>query len=331
MSQSTVRLSINLITVESTVIFTKKPAVSVIIPVWNGGDYFPACLDSVIFQTLKNIEVIIVDDASTDGSSLVADEYAARDSRFSIIHQKKSMGAGPARNIGMALAQGEFIAFMDSDDLYPSVEVLETLYTKAVEQKANICGGSLYTIDGEGGMINKNIYGQFFTKEGLYNYSTYQYDGGFYRFIYKNSFLKQHGLYFPCLRRFQDAVFFVKSMTVAKTFYAIPFYTYAYRKNHKNIVWTYEKITDHLNGLHELIEFSLSHNFHKLHYLMVKNFLDSINYKIKYKGRIYFIFLILKIIKSIDWSVIRHENKNNKVKISFCKIFYKYFLKKELL
>ena len=66
----------------------ETPAVSVIIPVWNSGKYFRECLDSVVGQTLRNIEILIVDDASTDGSGAVADEYAARDNRITVLHQK---------------------------------------------------------------------------------------------------------------------------------------------------------------------------------------------------------------------------------------------------
>ena len=104
------------------------PAVSVIIPVRNSGRYFRECLDSVIRQTLHNIEIIIIDDASTDGSDAVAEAYAAQDSRITVIHHNESTGAGPARNDGIALAKGEYIAFMDSDDLYPTADVLEKLY-----------------------------------------------------------------------------------------------------------------------------------------------------------------------------------------------------------
>ena len=137
----------------------ETPAVSVIIPVWNSGKYFRECLDSVVGQTLRNIEILIVDDASTDGSGAVADEYAARDDRITVLHQKKSTGAGPARNVAIAMAKGEYIAFMDSDDLYPSADVLEILYYKATEQNANICGGSLYKIDEEGYILDKNVPG----------------------------------------------------------------------------------------------------------------------------------------------------------------------------
>ena len=298
----------------------ESPAVSVVIPVWNSGKYFRECLDSVVGQTLRNIEILIVDDASTDGSGAVADEYAARDNRITVLHQKESIGSGPARNAAMAIARGEYIAFMDSDDLYPSHDVLKILYNKALKYNANICGGSLYKIDAEGKILDKKVKDQFFTKEGWYNYSDYQYDGGFYRFLYRREFLKTQGVLFANYRRFQDALFFVQSMTAARHFYVLTCYSYAYRKNHKTVVWTYNKLQDYLYGIHKILCFSSLHCFNKLHYLMAKNLLDTINYKMKFYMKVCFIFYILKIFKDIDWKSIKIQNKNNKVHISFFKM-----------
>ena len=91
------------------------PKVSVIIPVYNVERYLGECLDSILGQTLKDIEVICVDDGSTDGSGAVLDGYAANDPRVRVIHQANA-GAGPARNAGLAVAQGEYVAFCDPDD-----------------------------------------------------------------------------------------------------------------------------------------------------------------------------------------------------------------------
>ncbi|MFR5645000.1 MAG: glycosyltransferase family 2 protein [Bilophila wadsworthia] len=302
----------------------KIPAISVVIPVWNSGRYFRECLDNVLGQTLRNIEVLIVDDGSSDGSSAVADEYAARDARVTVIHQEESTGAGPARNAAMNIARGEYIAFMDSDDLYPSSYVLETLYRVAVEQKADICGGSLYKIDAEGNILDKRVPNQFFSVAGWYYYRDYQYDGGFYRFLYYRKFLKERKLDFPDYRRFQDAVFFVKTMAAAERFYIIPIFSYAYRKKHKIVIWTREKIRDHLKGIKEILYFSLIHRLDSLHYLMAKNFLDMIHYNMKFYYKLYFIYDVIKILNNIDWNIVRCENYNNKVNISFFKIIYRY-------
>ena len=103
--------------------------VSVIIPVYNVSSYLRRCLDSVLAQTLKDIEVICVDDASTDDSPKILQEYAAKDARVKVVRQENA-GAGAARNRGLDLAQGEYLSFLDSDDFFEP-DMLEKAYALA--------------------------------------------------------------------------------------------------------------------------------------------------------------------------------------------------------
>lgn len=89
--------------------------ISVIVPVYNVKDYLPACIESLLSQTHSNIEIIIVDDGSTDGGSIIVDEYANLDKRIKAIHTVNS-GVSAARNIGLDLATGDYLMFVDSDD-----------------------------------------------------------------------------------------------------------------------------------------------------------------------------------------------------------------------
>lgn len=89
--------------------------VSVVIPVYNVAKYLPECLDSVINQTYKNIEVILVDDGSTDESGIICDKYANEDKRITVIHQE-NQGAGAAKNTGLDLVKGDYLSIIDSDD-----------------------------------------------------------------------------------------------------------------------------------------------------------------------------------------------------------------------
>lgn len=112
------------------------PKVSVIVPVYNVERYLDRCLQSLLHQTLKDIEIIMVDDGSPDNCPRICDEYAAKDRRVKVIH-KINEGLGYARNSGLDVATGEYVAFVDSDD-YTSEDAYEVLYKKAQETKADI-------------------------------------------------------------------------------------------------------------------------------------------------------------------------------------------------
>jgi len=89
--------------------------ISIIIPVFNVEKYIGICLESVINQTFRNLEIILVNDGSTDGSGKICDEYAARDSRIRVIHQENK-GVSAARNEGLRLSSGKYVGFVDGDD-----------------------------------------------------------------------------------------------------------------------------------------------------------------------------------------------------------------------
>lgn len=113
------------------------PLISVIIPVYNVEPYLRECLDSVTGQTYRNLEIIIVDDGSTDKSGEICDEYARADSRIRVTHQQNG-GVAAARNAGLAAALGEYIAWVDSDDVC-APDMLEYLYKGLIENDADMC------------------------------------------------------------------------------------------------------------------------------------------------------------------------------------------------
>lgn len=89
--------------------------VSIIIPVYNVDTYLESCLNSIICQTYKNLEIIVIDDGSTDRSPLICDQFANKDNRFIVVH-KVNEGVSFARNVGLMISKGDYIAFIDSDD-----------------------------------------------------------------------------------------------------------------------------------------------------------------------------------------------------------------------
>ncbi len=238
------------------------PAVSVIIPVYNMGKYVRDCLDSVLSQTLQNIEILCVNDGSTDDSLSILLEYAERDVRVKVISQENK-GVAVARNRALHMACGEYIAFMDPDDWYPSTDVLEYLLNVVKEHHVEIAGGSWACYqDG----VSVKVGGKYvFNEEGFVEYHDYQFEYGYQRFLFRRLFLAENGIDFPLYRRYQDPPFFVKTMVSAKRFYAVPKIVYARRIGHKDIGWTQEKILDALFGLRDIFVLSKAANLPILH------------------------------------------------------------------
>ena len=114
--------------------------ISVIIPVYNVSNYLAQCLESVLGQTYTNLQIICVDDGSTDGSGEICDFYAKKDSRLHVIHQKNA-GAGAARNIGLSFAEGDFIGFVDSDD-YIAPEMYRSLLNALTQTESDIAASN---------------------------------------------------------------------------------------------------------------------------------------------------------------------------------------------
>lgn len=114
----------------------KQEKISVIVPVYKVEKYLPRCVESILAQTYREIEVILVDDGSPDRCGAICDEYAARDARVRVIHQKNG-GVSAARNSGLAAATGDLICFVDSDD-YVAPEYCELLYTALTKHGCSV-------------------------------------------------------------------------------------------------------------------------------------------------------------------------------------------------
>ncbi len=114
-----------------------KPLISVIIPIYKVEDYIHECIDSVINQTYKNLEIILVDDSSPDNCPQICDEYSKKDSRIIVIHKTNNNGLSIARNAGLEVCNGEYVYFLDSDD-YIEKDAIESLVSKAQYHCADI-------------------------------------------------------------------------------------------------------------------------------------------------------------------------------------------------
>ena len=126
-----------------------QPLISIVVPVYNVKQFLTKCLNSIISQTYSNLEIIVVDDGSTDGSATICDDYAKKDKRISVIH-KENGGLASARNAGIDVAKGTYIGFVDSDD-YIEPYMYEKLLQAILKYSCNIavCGINYVFDDGE--------------------------------------------------------------------------------------------------------------------------------------------------------------------------------------
>lgn len=245
--------------------------ISVIIPVYNTEQYLSECLDSVINQSLRDIEIIVVNDCSPDDSMSVINAYAQKDPRFVVIDKPKNEGVGKARNDGIAKATGEFVIFMDSDDLYATETALEKLYEAAKAHGVLIAGGrqEKLTEDGIVTLVENPIaeHGLEFYQEGLMRYKDFQYDYGYQCYSFDRRMLLDQQIFFPSYARFQDPPFFVKAMAAADTYYFVDEPIYLYRLLGGSSKYTTKKTMDMLDGVMENLLFSRKQGLAKLHYL----------------------------------------------------------------
>lgn len=244
--------------------------ISVIVPVYNMEAYLRECLDSILGQTLTDLEIITVNDGSKDGSLSILREYEKKDSRMKVI-DKPNEGVGKARNDGLKAASGEFIAFMDSDDYYPNETVLETLYRAAKVNDVLIAGGRRGRLMWNGELQHEPFaveeFGLRFDASGLVPYQNYQFDYGYTQFIYNRELILQHRVEFPAYKRFQDPPFFVKAMIAAGRFYAVDCESYCYRMVANEAKYSVKSTVDFLCGLTDNLMISRQNGLSRLHYL----------------------------------------------------------------
>lgn len=126
----------------------RKGVISVVLPIYNVEKYINRCLESVVNQSYRNLEIILVDDESPDRCPEICDEWAAKDSRIKVVH-KKNGGLGYARNTGIENATGEYICFVDSDD-YIALDTIEKAYKSGIESKSDIVYYGYNIVDSDG-------------------------------------------------------------------------------------------------------------------------------------------------------------------------------------
>ena len=205
-----------------------KPEISIIVPVYNAEKYINSTLDALKNQTLKNIEIILVNDCSTDKSLHILNDYAKKDNRFKVISLNKNSGPAMCRNEGLKVAKGDYIGFCDCDD-FVDLNFYEELYKKAVTDNADIVKGLMRTIDLSGDIIVGDINSKIEKNrlEFLYEFTSA---------VYKSSFLSGNNIQFPeKYRTSEDFIFLINCIIKTKKVSLINNVYYNYCRREKSL------------------------------------------------------------------------------------------------
>ncbi len=208
---------------------------SIIIPVYNAELYLEKCLDSLCHQTLKDIEIVCVNDCSLDGSLAILQEYASKDSRIKLINFTENKGAAAARNAGIEAATGEYIGFVDSDD-FVDLDFYEKLYTKAKETNADVVKAkiSLYLKNEKSTAVDWDDNAAIKKDKSYFIF-------GFTSAIYLSDIIEKKHIRFPePLINFEDPYFLIQYISYCHKVELIDDAFYYYRDNEKSV-------THHIN------------------------------------------------------------------------------------
>lgn len=225
------------------------PKISVIVPVYNGAEFLRSCVDSILAQSFCDLEIILVDDGSTDESPEICDRYAAQDKRVICIHQENA-GAAAARNCGLKASTGKYIAFVDSDD-WIDQDMYETMVSAAEERNCDlvICdclkeseaGSCIYTHELPGGYYDREaMVAQYFPQLLMPDSMEYPVTISNWLLLIRREIIEENRLSFPEGMRFSEDLLFgsevgyyAQSMTYLKDYTP-----YHYRQNPASVTHT---------------------------------------------------------------------------------------------
>lgn len=232
-----------------------QPKVSIIVPVYNVEKYLDRCMQTLLNQILKDIEIIMVDDGSSDNSPLMCDIYAQNDVRVKVVH-KKNEGLGYARNTGLKMATGEYVAFIDSDD-FTTIEAYDQLYKKAKETNADVVYAGFKYQNADGTIDKCFLLDRVFEGSGDITefLSSMIFDTkprektiwmSVWNGLYKRELLEKNKICFKSERDYlsEDIVFHAELIPLCKKIICIPktFYNYCYNGTSLTRKFNIEKI-----------------------------------------------------------------------------------------
>lgn len=275
--------------------------VSVILPVYNAEEYLNECLDSIVNQTLKDIEIICINDGSTDNSLDILETYAKNDKRIKII-SKENGGLGAARNIGLKNSSGEFISFIDSDD-FIELNMLEELYNNAISNQSDVVVFKFACFNEDSSKLDYSIQGFDFDNIfndvdfdnftfDYHNIKKYVLNASFATWtkLYNREYLFNNNFEFDENIVFEDVPFHIKVILNTNKISFSPNFFYCYRHNPNSLVNTSENGFD-IFKIIDIVENYLKDNYY---FGEFKNEFDHfkivqiLNYILSTQSEIYF-------------------------------------------
>lgn len=204
---------------------------SIIMPVFNASKFLNMSLNSIFNQTFRDFEVICVNDGSTDNSMKILESFADQHDCIKIFSINNS-GAGKARNHGIQQANGEYLAFLDADDIFIDRDALEKMMSIAVKNDADMVAANLKRIKQDATIEEsydfENTLFTYFNREDIIKPNEYGIPWAFYKNIYKKSFITEHDISFPDLKRGQDPIFLASILTKIEKIYVVDVDLYGY-------------------------------------------------------------------------------------------------------
>lgn len=235
-----------------------KPLISVIIPVYNVEQYLNECVESVLSQTYKNIEIILVDDGSTDASGKICDRFAEKYNFVQVIHQQNA-GQSTARNVGFNASSGKFIYFLDSDD-YIAGDALEKLCFTAEKDDCDIVFFDAHSFsDGNSFSVKQNYIrkNKYEVQKGIDVFSEMQKNGEYHSSVpllfIKREFLENNNISFISGIYYEDMAFTFESLCLAETASQFSEALY-YRRYRENSIMTSKKSKKYFESAVKLYE-----------------------------------------------------------------------------
>ncbi|PHA03088.1 hypothetical protein COE51_01725 [Bacillus pseudomycoides] len=192
--------------------------VSIVVPIYNAGDKLHKCIKSILNQTLKDFELILVNDGSTDKSLTICKKYQQKDKRITVIN-KKNEGSIPTRRKGVEAAKSKYVMFVDADD-WIDTTAIETLYDEAVQNNVDIIVCNMYKVLGNGMLVKKKVGSWYFNENKIYNeeeikrdlvtayFHGHPFPSSLCAKLYKRELLTNSGKYLSGIRFLGDDLFY---------------------------------------------------------------------------------------------------------------------------